>query len=333
MLLRKPNDIKCLGCREDKISSTNPKINENILKIYYHYMCERNKIYQRKELSKQNAPWTNDPILMNNSFTCVKRWLDRTSKYLVENISHNTNLSYEDRVWRTILFRLYNKIETAELIGISSSNFWYSGNIDIAMQKLDNYPNDSFTRAYKVIRPKYAYRDQSPAGHDNWKSSLLWYIASVEDSYSDGDKISIPNELEKDAQSALNWIKNNIDGVGNFIAYQIFVDLTYIPEYPISEEEFVVSGPGCHAGLEFLFEDMDGMTDEETLFWLRDKIDGLFEKVSDGVYDVCDFFWYLDPEDRKWTVMDLENSFCELSKYIYISEGRHKRPRKYMYHD
>lgn len=329
MLEIRKNDIVCLACRKDKIETANPVINTKILQTYYHYMSERNKVYQRKELLKQNPPWTDDEILKSNSFTCVKRWLDRTSKYLIDNISNNPDISYEDKVWRTILFRLYNKIETAELINISYRDFWNPSNIDLAMQKLDSYPNDPFTRAYKVIRPKYAYRDQSPAGHDNWKSSLLWYIASVEDSYSDGENISVPSELEKDAQSALDWIKNNIDGVGNFIAYQIFVDLTYIPEYPISEEEFVVSGPGCHAGLEFLFEDMDGMTDEETLFWLRDKIDGLFKEVSNGVYDINEFFWYLDQRDRKWTVMDLENSFCELSKYIYISEGRHKRPRKY----
>lgn len=322
----KPRDIQYLGCRRDAIENASPAIDHEFLKMYYHYLKERNDVYIRKEVLKNPYPWTNDIIIRDNSFTCIKRWLDRTSKWLINNISNNPYLSYEEKVWRSILFRLYNKIETAKIIGISREDFW--DNIDVSMDAIDGYPNDPYTRAYKVIRPKYAYRDISPAGHDCWKSSLMWYISTLRDKYNG----NIPKELYNNAESAIGWIKDNIDGVGNFIAYQIFVDLTYIKDYPISEEEFVISGPGCHAGLEFLFSDRDGLKDEELLFWLRNNIDRLFREL-DSTYDVSKFFWYLKEDDRKWTVMDLENSHCEFSKYIYVSEGRHKRPRRYIRSD
>lgn len=319
----KRNDIPYGGYSLEKIKLAEPIINKENLDKYYHYMTERNKIYQRKELSKQKFPWTNDPILRENSFTCCKRWLDRTSKWLIDNISHNMELSYEDRFWRTILFRLYNKIETAEIIGLSNIDFW--NNIESAMDNLDNYPNDPFTRAYRIIKLKYIYRDSSNRGHDNWKSSILWHVNNLRLN----QKGNIPKVVESNAESTMDWLKNAVSGVGNFIAYQIFIDLTYIPEFPLSEEEFVVSGPGCHAGLKMLFDYKDGLTDEELLFWLRDNIDRIF-KEYDSSYDVDNFFYYLDEQYRKWTVMDLENSFCEFSKYIYLLEGRHRRPRKYI---
>ena len=137
-----------------------PIFNNSKLKLYYYYMYERNSVYVKKEILHEEYPWTDDTILRNNSFTCVKRWLDRTSKYLIDNISTNSNLSFSDKIWRTIVFRLYNKIETADMINISSERFWED--ISQAMNTLDNYSNDPFTRAYKVIRPKYAYRNMSP---------------------------------------------------------------------------------------------------------------------------------------------------------------------------
>lgn len=321
----KSNDIAYSGQTISKIKLSKPIIDQDALSKYYYYMTERNNIYKKKEILKQKYPWTDDPILRDNSFTCCKRWLDRTSRWLIKNISTNKDLSYEERFWRTLIFRLYNKIETAELIKLDSIDFW--NNIDKAMDVLDNYPNDPFTRAYKVIKPKYAYRDISSKGHDNWKSSLLWYISKLYRSNCK-DFVNIPYAAHCSAESVIDWLKSNIEGVGNFLAYQIFVDFTYIPEYPISEEEFVLSGPGCHAGLDMLFSDRDNMKDEELLFWLRDNIDRIFKEHNNS-YDISKFFYYLEPEDRKWTVQDLENSFCEFSKYCYLLENKHKRPRKY----
>lgn len=320
------NDILCCNCDIGKITHANPTIDQSALAKYYYYMTERNNIYKKKEVLKQKYPWTDDPILRDNSFTCCKRWLDKTSKWLIENISNNKELYYEDRFWRTIIFRLYNKIETAELIKLADKDFW--NNINTAMSALDNYPNDPFTRAYKVIKPKYAYRDVSPNGHDNWKSSLLWHIYTL---YKKNCKhyLNIPYAAYCDANSAIEWLKSNIKGVGNFLAYQIFVDFTYLSNYPISEQNFVLSGPGCHAGLNMLFSDRDGLTDEELLFWLKDNINSIFQEY-DNSYRIGIFFDYLSPMDRKWTVMDCENSMCEFSKYCYLLEGKHKRPRKYI---
>ena len=91
-------------------------------------------------------------------------------------------------------------------------------------------------------------------------------------------------------------------GFADFLAYQVFVDLTYIEDFPFSENEFVIAGPGCKRGMDKLFIDRDDMTYEECLFWLRDRFDKLMS-------------WL----DRKghWP----ENCFCEFSKYMKALDG------------
>ena len=117
----------------------------------------------------------------------------------------------------------------------------------------------------------------------------------------------------------------SVHGLANFLSYQIFVDLTYIEEFPFSENEFVISGPGCSRGIEMLFDDKDGMTDDECMFWLRDNIKKVWEE-NDLRYYPEELFDHLPEYDRVYNVMMLENSFCELSK-LTKAKQESGRPR------
>ncbi|AIX13099.1 hypothetical protein NW77_091 [Erwinia phage phiEa2809] len=119
---------------------------------------------------------------------------------------------------------------------------------------------------------------------------------------------------------------NDIEGLGPFLAYQIWVDFTYIEEYPFSENHFTISGPGCRAGIDLLFKNKAGMTHDECIFWLRDNQDEVFGTMG----YVRELFWHAEePEDQAMNVMQLENMFCELQKYTRckqaVAEG--KKPR------
>lgn len=119
---------------------------------------------------------------------------------------------------------------------------------------------------------------------------------------------------------------DEIEGLGPFLAYQIWVDFTYIPEYPFSENHFTIAGPGCRAGIDLMFLDKDGMTHEECIFWLRDKQDAVYSQYG----YVREQFWSAEePVDQCMNVMQLENMFCELSKYTRCVEAveRGEKPR------
>lgn len=119
---------------------------------------------------------------------------------------------------------------------------------------------------------------------------------------------------------------DEIEGLGPFLAYQIWVDFTYIPEYPFSENHFTIAGPGCRAGIDLMFLDKDGLTHEECIFWLRDHQDEVYKQFG---YDRQKFWSAEAPEDQCMNVMQLENMFCELSKYTRCVEAvlRGEKPR------
>ncbi|AUV59281.1 hypothetical protein HOS86_gp141 [Klebsiella phage vB_KpnM_KpS110] len=126
--------------------------------------------------------------------------------------------------------------------------------------------------------------------------------------------------------SVYEELLNKVEGLGPFLAYQVWVDFTYNPDYPFSENHFTIAGPGCRAGIDLLFLDKDGMTHEECIFWLRDNQDDVYRQYG---YE-RDAFWSAEePHDRCMNVMQLENMFCELSKYTRCVEAvmRGEKPR------
>lgn len=119
---------------------------------------------------------------------------------------------------------------------------------------------------------------------------------------------------------------NDIEGLGPFLAYQIWVDFTYIDEYPFSENHFTIAGPGCRAGIDLLFKDKAGMNHEECIFWLRDHQNLIFSNLG----YIPDQFWSAEePHDQTMNVMSIENMFCELQKYTRCKEAvaEGKKPR------
>ncbi|CAB5508919.1 hypothetical protein [Salmonella phage Se_EM4] len=119
---------------------------------------------------------------------------------------------------------------------------------------------------------------------------------------------------------------DDIEGLGPFLAYQIWVDFTYIPEYPFSENHFTIAGPGCRAGIDLMFLDKDGMTHEECIFWLRDNQDAVYGPLG---YNREEFWSAEEPWDHHLNIMAGENMFCELQKYTRCVEAlqQGKKPR------
>lgn len=320
-MLNKKNDIPYLNCSVDKIKKAEPVINTDALNHLYEYITQRYSIY-KKRLAGESPPWTNNELLQKYSFTNLRREHDRTSLWLINNISNNSDIRYEDSFWRSLLFRFYNKIETAELIKLDSKEFWSKSNLDNALTSLSEQTIDVFTRAYKSVGLRVNLGKLYP--DYNYRCAPLLYISDLREKYGE----DLPESVEDNANETVKWLRT-IPGVGDFISYQLFVDLTYMSEFPISENEFVMAGPGCKTGLDMLFDYRASLSYEELLFWLRDNLEGLFKYIN------IDFFFYnlydnLEEHDRCINVMTLENIFCEFGKYIYLMTGKHKRPRKYI---
>lgn len=317
-MLNRPSDILYCNVDKDKIKNAKLLLNKENLKYFYEWFTERYKIHIKKDIGGLNPPWTTDPVMLKYRFCNVRREHDKESKWLIKNICLNNEISYENKLLNIILFRLFNKSSTFEIFGpLNFEKIDYSE----IMEKIAKYRREKpeyifFSNAFFTSGQKVAANKLFPKEKD----LVLKIIMLVEKYFKEGilEKIkSSQNQL-----AVFNCLKG-LRGIGNFLAYQIFVDFTYIPEFPFSENEFVVSGPGCVKGLKLLFEDFDGLNYEEALFWLRDN---QFSILSEFGYNPQVLFNDLPEKDRKFNVMSLENCMCELSKYVRAIKGE-GRPR------
>ena len=332
----KPYDNKYCGVRKSVIKSANPQINSKALSYLHQFITERYKIHIKKDVYKEAAPWTKDPVLREFRFTNVRREHDRETKWVIDNIAKNNALCYEDKLLNLILFRLFNKHETAELIHIpirfqdfSEGRTWDPEKYRCIFERAikEDPKRILFTGAFITGGLKRALKQYLPKEDpkNSMEMRVLWCIKALIN-----DDVVKKIKSSKDQKEVFD-VLCKYDGLGEFLSYQIFVDFTYIKEFPFSENEFVVAGPGCKKGLDCLFIDRGGMTYEECLFWLRDNIDNLF--ISYGFnWSPKAMFRDIPTYDRYMNVMSLENCFCELSKYIRATEGYGRPRQKYKSH-
>src|SRR5215813_4680764 len=86
-----------------------------VFNTFWRFAAERQEVFFRR-IAGDQQPWTEDPILLKNKFTNVYRASDRVSQYLIQHVIGDTHDSPTDLFFKIILFKLFNKIETWELL-------------------------------------------------------------------------------------------------------------------------------------------------------------------------------------------------------------------------
>ena len=299
-------DIPYGGLNAYKIKSAKPVFNEEVLETFKYFVAERYNMHLLKDVEHKPFPWTDDKILSMYRFTNVRREQDKNSKYLLSLMREHGNRLSLGMVCNIILFRLFNKIETMEYLGR-----WVD---------FDNYDEGLVRRQLKSVPDGYVYFTNAYLS-SGMKKEFNKYFPDEKMRV-----MNIPNVVERfcadlyggicEAQSPQDVVDTlkRINGINDFLAYQIFVDLTYLKDFPWSENEFVMSGPGCELGMDYLFKNKGGLSYAELLFWLRDNCPITREWCQEHMTD-------LPMEERYMNVMSLENCMCELGKYMKTKLG------------
>lgn len=308
----KQNDIPYLCCRQEKILNATPILNEDVFRMLVYWISERSKIHIKKDIQKQAKPWTQDSIFQTVRFTNVRRELDKESIYLINTVCKNKNLTLDQKLANIIFFRIINKKDSVEKIFPIQFDPFLE---DIYRQYAKSLPKDYpvFKKVYMISGTMGQIRMHFPDEYPImsvinyvyylWKNSACTFV----------------NKPDITAAEAFEKI-NAMTGIGEFLAYQIFIDLTYCPEFPCSENEFVVAGPGCKNGLKLLFKSKSGMTPEECLFWIRDNWNQILQYYN--IEWNPEFLFQDLPEyDRTMNIMSLQNCFCELYKFDRAYRG------------
>ena len=269
---------------------------------YWRFAVLRQQVFFNR-FNGAPFPWSVDPILNQYKFTNAYRAADRVSQYLIRNIIYNQALpdSPKEILFRILLFKLFNKIETWELL---TQKFGIITFEDYGFQHYDKVLNDALTSRHKIYSAAYIMPSgQSSFGFLRKHSNHLKLIELIIDNDTDKKLMSA-----KTMQQAFEILKQ-FPGFGDFLAYQLLIDINYSPILDFSESEFVVPGPGAKGGISKCFAHTAGLSDVEIIKLVTDRQDREFERLGLTFQNL----W-----GRPLQLIDCQNLFCEVDKYARV---------------
>jgi hypothetical protein len=124
----------------------------------------------------------------------------------------------------------------------------------------------------------------------------------------------------------------SMPGFGNFLSYQVLVDLLYPlevygngPLLPYGHDDWSSPGPGAQRGITMLLSQGSTAEHLEVMGWLRDHQSDEFARLS------LDFPYLQDRAGRpiRLSLANIQNCLCEFHKYVKISAGTGRGRRKF----
>jgi len=269
---------------------------------YWKFAVERQSVFF-KRLEGQPEPWTDDPVISAHKFTNAYRASDRVSQYLIRNVIYRDDLpSAPDEVtFRVLLFKLFNKIETWELLehslGRITCRDYAFGKYDKVLSQAMRAGGRIYSAAY--IMPPGGTAFGFTAKHQN-------HLKLLERMMSD----DISGQLAKMSrmQDAFELLRS-YPTIGDFLAYQFVTDINYGEVTNFSESEFVVPGPGARDGLRKCFSDTAGLNEAELIRLVMDSQEKEFERLGLSFKSL----W-----SRRLQLIDCQNLFCEVDKFARV---------------
>ncbi len=279
-------------------------------KLFFSYISERHMIYKRRFVQHRPPPWTSDPVLSKYKFTNVFRDLDPGTRFVKNDILGKLERP-EDIIFNIIIYRVYNKIETFKAVGLQRFDHFDKGPFESRLRTLKASGMPVFTNAFVV--PSYRWIDPAKDKIANTSTFIENLSGTIKDVIS---RIMGERDSEYTFKQLLN-----IEGIGPFLAYQIAVDIGYWNKEVFDESVFVVAGPGCKRGIDFLFGNRGGLSYGQCIEYVRDRQGGFFKQIG-----IDENLLFDDRKERHLNLMALENCFCEFSKYVRASTST-GRPR------
>jgi len=278
-----------------------PLVPTAVYDTYWRFAAARQRVFFNR-LEGRPPPWTNDPVLKVSKFTNAYRASDRVSQYLIRNVIYRDDLSDDpvELVFRVFLFKLFNRIETWELLQKIVGPIEYA---NYSFYRYDHVLSRAMARGQKIYSAAYIMPSGGTLGHERKHRNHLSLIERMIDS-------DLPARLHDagSMQQAFMLIRG-YPSIGNFLAYQYVTDINYSELTNFSEMEFVVPGPGSLDGIRKCFSSTGGLSDPEVIRFMTDRQEVEFDRLG------LDFktLW-----GRRLQHIDCQNLFCEVDKYARV---------------
>jgi hypothetical protein len=330
------------------------KVDKDILILYKEYNYERSQIFYSKEIDLIPYPWTNHPILSKYKFTNVNRRFDRESKWLISNIIENDDILLEDKILNIFMFRLINRGETiSRAYKNNYIKFGYEFFDKLVDKEIDmHYSGQLQSNAYTLV----CSRNYANLKYKKYRQTMALMPALVyEHKNIILSSILLSNNTNSISPEKCISILKLVPSIGVFLSYQIWLDFTYLSEYEYSnnsansqrickwsDNDYGKSGPGSNHGIDWMVHGKDlinkndksinyhktNIEYDKYLYWFRDNINKLM-KINNIEWDVKKMLHFLPKHLQYWGIQEVENSFCELDKFLKLTYDIPSRHRIY----
>lgn len=275
----------------------------SVFDTYWRFAAERQDVYFRR-LEKQAEPWTHDPIISIHKFTNAYRAADRVSQYLIRHVIYRDDLPKSDAevLFRTLLFKLFNKIETWELLEHAFGAVTFKG---YKFEHYDRLLGEAMRAGGRIYSAAYIMPPGGSAfGHVAKHQNHLRLLEKMM-----ADDLAGKLSKMRKMQPAFELLRS-YPTIGDFLAYQFVTDINYSEVTDFSEMEFVIPGPGARDGLRKCFADSAGLNEAELIRLVADNQEREFERLGIKFQPL----W-----GRRLQLIDCQNLFCEVDKYARVA--------------
>lgn len=290
------------------------------LDLFWRFVCERQWIWRRRIVQCLPPPWTDDPILRSERFTNVYRELDPGTVYVIEHVLE-IDAPRPDIVFNVMLYRLVGRSDTHAALGFQSLATFDPYHMERTLKDIRNNGNAPFTAAYMVS----AYASMGSSDKiENIARLFSTLHAGFDGFFARVDSCASAAEVHATLGS--------VYGFGNFLAYQVLVDLLYpLRAYggkgvlPFSHDDWASPGPGAQRGITMLLRPDVSRPHLEVMRWLRDCQHAEFTRLG------LDFPYLEDAAGNRVAISlaNIQNCLCEFHKYVKISTGTGRGRRKF----
>jgi hypothetical protein len=272
-----------------------------VVRAFWELAAERQRVFFRR-LAGEPAPWTEDQILQQYKFCNAYRASDRVSQYLIREVIYGPRQSSaEDQLLRIVLFRLFSRESTWELleaaVGEISTETFSSARYGAILDRAVSQGRKLYTGAFILCATRAFGYERKHRNH----------LALLELMFQ-------PNALPFAVARArslrdLCAVLREYPLIGPFMAYQLAIDINYSELCDFDEDQFTLAGPGAERGIAKCFQSLAGWRYEDVIHWVTER------QEEELAHHEIPFksLW-----GRRLHAIDVQNLFCELDKYARV---------------
>jgi len=284
------------------------------------YWCKaREQIRRRREAGKP-PPWHSDPVMATTRWCNCKRMNDKVSVWLMQNWYTPGSMNRRDALIAALMARMINRTDT--LAYMNSGDPYARWDYDKFYKRMYELKNEGFV----VFTNAYIINGASGGPKIDQVLGAIDKAAKMMGNDRNASRFVDPDSLQITAGNL-----HVLPGVGSFISGQVVADLRWVIDTDrwADRMTWAPPGPGSSRGMKYLLGQVSAegtvgrgkdMGEREFLKHLR-----LLVRIAERHNVVGPIF-----AERQLEAHDIQNTLCELSKYIRVSYGL-GRPKNF-YH-